>query len=114
MTYTLTEEQRAQIDSFMSLVDDYAQSEYIRARRALPPSDHEPLRDAVAKAAIALLQSLPVQEAQPVECVGWQFRYVFEDQDNRRDAWSTVLEGEPMKDAQRNAGVDSVDGEKNG
>jgi hypothetical protein len=37
---------------------------------------------------------------------------VFEDQDNRRDAWSTVLEGEPMKDAQRNAGVDSVDGSR--
>jgi hypothetical protein len=34
-------------------------------------------------------------ERQQPELVGWQFRYVFEDQGNRRSDWSTVLEGEP-------------------
>lgn len=33
--------------------------------------------------------------ADQLEYVGWQFRYVFEDQGNRRAAWSTVLQGEP-------------------
>lgn len=34
-------------------------------------------------------------ETEQREYVGWQFRYVFEDQSNRRAGWSTVLQGEP-------------------
>lgn len=34
-------------------------------------------------------------EPAAVEYVGWQFRYVFEDQGNRRSDWSTVSTGEP-------------------
>ena len=33
--------------------------------------------------------------AEQMEYVGWQFRYVFEDQGNRRSDWSTVSTGEP-------------------
>jgi hypothetical protein len=32
---------------------------------------------------------------QERELVGWQFRYVFEDQGNRRAAWGCVLQGAP-------------------
>lgn len=35
------------------------------------------------------------KDADCGEYVGWQFRYVFEDQDSRRAAWSTVMDGEP-------------------